>query len=372
MSKVYFTTARGTKWDYKYSLLGRFERMLGESGLLGRFGKDEWVAVKTHFGSEGAHRIVRPVFLRKVVDGLRAGGAKPFVTDTVRIQGLDYLEVANQNGINHLSVGAPVILADGLYGNDSILVKAGEILGEIAVASVIHDVPAMVVCSHIKGHIQAGYAGAIKNLAMGGVSASHREFGWKKGRGHMHCHNEVPLTWDPEVCEYCGQCENVCPKSAIKFVDEKFTYDEKLCWACGRCTRVCPTGGLVMPSNDETFQKSMVESAAAVLSTFKPGKVIYINFMTEIQPECDCMPSCDTPMLQDQGIMLSDDIVAVEQATMDMLRKAAPLPQSVAEERECKPGDDVLSMANPRAFRLQTEEAERLGLGSREYEVVEV
>ena len=108
------------------------------------------------------------------------------MTDTVRIKGLDYLEVANQNGINHLSVGAPVVLVDGLYGNDSIMVKPGEILGEIAIASVIHDVPAMVVCSHVKGHIQAGYAGAIKNIAMGGVSSKHRTCGWKCGRGAMH------------------------------------------------------------------------------------------------------------------------------------------------------------------------------------------
>ena len=372
MSKVFFTTARGTRWDYKFSMLGRLERMLAESGLMGRFGKNEWVAVKTHFGSEGAHRVVRPVFLRKVVDALKSGGSKPFVTDTVRIMGLDYLEVANQNGINHLSVGAPVILADGLYGNDSLLVKAGPLLGEIAVASVVHDVPAMVVCSHIKGHIQAGYAGAIKNLAMGGVSASHREFGWKKGRGHMHCHGEVPLTWDPELCTFCQQCEDVCPKDAIKFVDEKFTYNEKECWFCGRCTRVCPTGGLTLPANDETFQKSLAEAAGAVLSTFKPGKVLYLNFMTEIQPECDCMPSCDTPMLQDQGIMLSDDLVAIEQATIDMLAKAHPLPQSVADDRGLKPGDDVMGIVNPRNLRLQVEHAENLGLGSRGYEVVEV
>ena len=372
MSKVYFTTARATKWDYQQSMVGRFERMLAETGLMGRFAHDEWVAIKTHFGSDGAHRVVRPVFLRKVVDALRAVGGKPFVTDTVRIMGLDYLDIANQNGINHLSVGAPVILADGLYGNDSLLVKAGEILGEIAVASVIHDVPAMVVCSHVKGHIQAGYAGAIKNLAMGGVSSSHREGGWKKGRGHMHCHAEVPLTWNMELCTYCNQCENVCPKGAISFRDERLVWDEQACWRCGRCARVCPEGGLVMPADDVTFQKSLAESAATVLSTFKPGKVIYLNFMTEIQPECDCMPSCDTPMLQDQGIMMSDDIVAVEQATLDMLRKAAPLPQSAAEERECRPGDDVLAIVNPKNFMLQVEHAERLGIGSREYELVEI
>jgi len=372
MSKVYYTSARAPKWDYKESMLGRFERMLTESGLMSRFGAKEWVAVKTHFGSDGAHRVVRPSFLNKVTAALKGVGAKPFVADTVRIMGLDYLEVANQNGINHLSVGCPVILADGLYGNDSLLIKAGEILGEIAVASVIHDVPAMVVCSHIKGHIQAGYAGAIKNLAMGGVSSAHREGGWQKGRGHMHCHAEVPLTWDMELCTFCSQCESVCPKDAITFKDEKFAWDEGACWRCGRCARVCPSGGLVLPANDETFQKSLAESAMAVLSTFKPGKVVYINFMTEIQPECDCMPSCDVPMLQDQGIMMSDDLVAIEQATIDMLRRAHPLPQSIAEERECKPGDDVLSIVNPKNFDLQIAHAEALGLGSRVYEVEEV
>src|SRR5512143_829475 len=230
MSKVYFASARVMKWRYEESMPGKLESLLKEIGLMNYFSPEEWVAVKTHFGSEGAHRIVRPVFLGKIVEGLKRIGAKPFVTDSVRIKGLDYLEVANQNGINHLSVGAPVVLSDGLYGNDNIMVRAGEILGEVAVASLIHDVPAMVVCSHVKGHINAGYAGAIKNLAMGGVSASHREGGWKNGRGHMHCHAEQSLTWDPELCTYCFQCENVCPKGAVQFVEEKFTYDAKECW----------------------------------------------------------------------------------------------------------------------------------------------
>src|SRR5208283_4312667 len=131
MSKVYFVSARVGKWRYEESMPGKLQRLLREAPLSGYFGPDEWVAVKTHFGSTGAHRVVRPVFLRKMVDSLKAAGAKPFVTDTVRIKGLDYLEVANINGINHLSVGAPVVIADGLYGNDNIMVKAGEILGRL-------------------------------------------------------------------------------------------------------------------------------------------------------------------------------------------------------------------------------------------------
>ena len=372
MAKVYFASARALKWKYNDSMPGKLERLLKELGLSNYFEPDEWVAVKTHFGSEGAHRIVRPIFLRKVVDALKSINAKPFVTDTVRIKGLDYLEVANQNGINHLSVGAPVVLADGLYGNDSIIIKAGEIISEIAVASVIYDVPAMIVCSHVKGHIQAGYAGAIKNIAMGGVSSKHRECGWKCGRGAMHTVGEGKLIWDHEKCEVCHQCEEICPLETIKIENELFAYKEEDCWRCGRCTRVCPSGALSLPGDDKRFMRSLAESAKAVLSTFKKGKVIYVNFLTEIQPECDCMPTADVPVIQDQGILISDDIVAIEQASVDMLLKAPPLPQAATEEKAIAKGEDILFRLSEKPYWIQIEEAERLGLGSREYEIIEV
>ena len=71
MSKVYFASARAYKWKYDDSMPGKLERLLKEINLATYFEQKEWVAVKTHFGSEGAHRIVRPVFLRKVVEALR-------------------------------------------------------------------------------------------------------------------------------------------------------------------------------------------------------------------------------------------------------------------------------------------------------------
>jgi len=372
MSDVYFSSARATKWKYDDSMPGKLEKLLKLFQLSKYFEKDEWVAIKTHFGSEGAHRIVRPVFLRKVVEELKRIGAKPFVTDSVRIKGLDYLEVANQNGINHLTVGAPVVIADGLYGNDNIMVKAGELLGEIAIASLIYDVPAMVVCSHVKGHIQAGYGGAIKNIAMGGVSSRHRECGWKCGRGAMHTIGEGILTWDKEKCELCYQCMEICPLDVIKFENNKLKWDPKECWRCGRCERVCQTNAIKLPKDDERFMKSLAESAKTVLSTFKPYKVIYINFLTEIQPECDCMPVADVPVIQDIGILISDDIVSIEQASIDLLLRSHPLPQSATDEKDINKGDDILFKLSLKPYWLQVEEAERLGLGSRQYKIIEV
>jgi uncharacterized Fe-S center protein len=369
MAQVYFASARVGKWRYEDSMPAKLERLLKQVDLGSYFDPKEWVAVKTHFGSQGAHRIVRPTFLRKVVDGLRDVGARPFVCDTVRIRGLDYLEVANYNGINHLSVNAPVILADGIYGHDNIMVKAGEILGEIAVATAIHDVPAMVVCSHVKGHIQAGYAGAIKNLAMGAVSAGHRHCGWKCGRGAMHAIGEGTLVWDAEQCTFCYQCAEVCPLDCIDFADGKLNYDNEKCWRCGRCARVCPSNSLELPGDDTLFMKSLAEATQAVLTTFKPKKVLYVNFLTEIQPECDCMPAAEVPVMQDIGILVSDDIVAVEQASIDMLLKARPLPSSLAEDMEIQAGEDILGRLHNKPYHIQIEEAVRLGLGSREYEL---
>lgn len=372
MAKVYFASARARKWKYDDSMPGKLEHLLKEIGLMNYFSPEEWIAVKTHFGSEGAHRVVRPVFLRKVVDALKRINAKPFVTDTVRIKGLDYLEVANQNGINHLSVGAPVVIADGLYGNDSIMVKAGEILGQIAVASLIHDVPAMVVCSHVKGHINAGYAGALKNLAMGGVSSSHRTCGWKCGRGAMHTIGEGELVWDADKCELCLQCKDVCPLDAITFKDDEIVWNRDICWRCGRCERVCQNESLSLPGDDQRFMRSLAEAAKAVTGTFEPRKIIYINFLTEIQPECDCMPCADVPVIQDLGIMISEDIVAVEQASIDMLLKAGPLEQSLADDRKLQKGDDIFMKLHDKPYMGQIEEAERLGLGSKQYELTEV
>jgi len=351
---------------------GKLERLLKTFDLSSYIQEQEWVAVKTHFGSEGAHRIVRPVFLRKVVDALILMKAKPFVTDTVRIKGLDYLEVANQNGINHLSVGAPVILADGLYGNDNIVLKAGDILKEIAVASVIHDVPSMIVCSHVKGHIQAGYGGAIKNVAMGGVSSQHRECGWKCGRGAMHTIGEGILKWDEAQCDHCNQCAEICPLDVIKFEDNELKWNTDECWRCGRCERVCQSGGLSLPGNDERFMRALAEAAKTVLSTFEEKKVVYINFLTEIQPECDCMPVADVPVIQDQGILISDDIVSIEQATIDLLMKAPPLVQSAAEDKEIANGEDILFNLSQKPYHLQADEAERLGLGEKTYTLIDI
>ncbi len=372
-SRVYFINSRIEKFDYKYSLIGRLEKILGKVDLSQYFAKDELVPVKMHLGNPGGHSVLRPNFVKLVVDQLKKVGAKPFITDSTRLKPYDYLMVANEFGYNQLTLGVPVTIADGIFGLDSVKVKAGKILKEVQVPSAIYDATAMMVLSHVKGHIDSSYAGAIKNLAMGCVSPRPRGLDWKHGgRGKMHFQLHEIMTWNRDLCTFCAICANNCPQDAIVVKKNLFKVDEQKCWRCGRCVRVCPEGALTVPISYDKFQASLAEAAKAVLSTFKPGKVFYINFILDVQPECDCMLVSDNPVVQDQGIVLGDEIVAVEKASLDLIRKAPPLPQSKAEGIKLKKGEDVLTAMHKKDAELQIETAGKMGLGNTAYQIIEV
>lgn len=369
MKKVLYTSARCIDFDYHVSLPAKLEEMLATVDLKNFIEPGDYVAVKMHLGSQGAFRIVRPTFIRRIVDAVKAVGGLPFVTDTFRIPGLEYLEVANSNGINHLSVGAPVIMADGIFGKDVVNVHAGEIIGDIGVASAIYEAKAMIVVTHCKGHIASGYGGAIKNLGMGGIGAKNKD--GQPERGRMHFAQNTHLEWEVGTCTFCEQCTEICPHQAINFVEQILHLDQGKCIKCARCARVCPSGALVAPHSEEVFQRSLAEATKAVVSTFEPGKILYINFVTDVQPECDCMPLADVPVVQDQGILVSDDIVAIDTATLDLIARAKPLPDSKGEETADKEGHIFTKMTG-KDPHMHVQAAAELGMGETEYELVEI
>lgn len=371
--KVYFIDSRVERYDYKFSVIGRLEKTLEKIDLSNYFSKDELVPVKMHLGNPGGHGVIRPNFVKAVLDQIKKVGAKPFVTDSARLNPYEYLEVASDFGYNQLTLGVPVIIADGIFGLDSVKVKAGELLGELQIPSAIYDAKTMMVLTHVKGHIDSSYAGAIKNIAMGCVSPRPRGLDWKDGgRGKMHFQLDEIMTWNSDLCNFCAICANNCPQDAIRVEKNLFEVDDAKCWRCGRCVRVCPEGALSVPISYDRFQISLAEAAKAVLSTFKPKKVLYINFILDVQPECDCMLMSDTPVIQDQGILVSDDIVAVEHASLEIIRDAKPLPQSRAEGLELKKGTDVLTAIHGKDAKKQVEAAEEFGLGKKEYELVRI
>ncbi len=370
-SSVYFSNARSLHFRYAYSLPAKLKRLLEVANLKEYIPSKKPVAVKTHFGSWGAFRMVRPAFLRIIVDAVKDAGGTPFVTDT---GDLSKLEIAARNGITPLSVGAPVILAGGVTDRDGVVIKTGgDLIGEIAVAGAIYDAAAMVVVSHSKGHLQPGYAGAIKNVAMGCVTTRNRKGEIQRGR--MHTQGEAPFRWNADLCTLCGQCVEVCSfvNSALSIQEDKVVLNPKKCWRCARCVRVCPTGAMSVDFDEESFAKGMAESSNAVLSTFKPGRVLYVNFVMDFQPECDCMPMADTAIIQDQGILISNDAVAIDAAALDLVGKAKPLPQSRAEDQGIKEASaDFIKNVLGRDPWIQVKIAEKMGLGNREYELIQI
>ncbi len=370
-SKVFFSNARALHYRYTCSLPSKLERLLDRSEFASVIPQKKKVAVKTHFGSSGAFRIVRPNFLRIIVDAIRREEGQPFVTDT---GGLYKLDIAVRNGITELSVGAPVIMAGGIKDMDGVPVKTGgPLLESIDIAAAIYDADAMVVVSHAKGHIQSGYGGAIKNIAMGCVTTRSRE--GENQRGRMHARGEAPFSWEAAKCNFCGQCVDVCSyiNHALKIEDNIVTFDKNRCWRCGRCVRVCPTGALSVDLDEKSFAGGMAEASRAVLSTFEPDRVIYINFILEFIPECDCMPMADTPLYPDQGILISQDPVAIDAATLDLIAKAKPLTQSKAEDYNVfEAGEDSLKRITGRDPWLVLRAAEEAGLGSTSYKLVQV
>ncbi len=91
--------------------------------------EDELVAVKLHFGEEGNDSYISPVLVRQVVDKIYEAGAKPFITDTntlyfgSRHNSPDHIKTAILHGFDYAVSGAPLIIADGLLGNNSHNIK---------------------------------------------------------------------------------------------------------------------------------------------------------------------------------------------------------------------------------------------------------
>jgi uncharacterized Fe-S center protein len=376
MDQLFFADARVRVWNHRSSLPGKFERLLRRVQLENVVKKGEPVAVKMHFGSWGAFKIIRPAFVRKVVDSVREAGGKPFVCDTVRIKGIDYLEVAAQNGITPQSVNAPVILADGLNGLDYVKVECSQKMPFAPVASCIHDAPSMIVLSHCKGHVQAGYAGAVKNLAMGGVSAQNREDAQvrkKVGRAGMHLLHRGDIEYDASLCDVCGQCIDACPLEALSIKDDELVLDRKKCWSCCRCARVCPTGAMKAPEVGEDFQDGMAEVAKAVLSTFDEGRVYYFNFLLDIQPECDCMPGADVNVVQDIGILGGPNPCSVDIATCDLIARGEPLRGSMLwEAGVTEPGTEPWEKLHGKTGRRHVEILAELADLQTEYRITDI
>ncbi|EPR44044.1 protein of unknown function DUF362 [Desulfovibrio sp. X2] len=344
----------------------RITRLLKKAGAGETVRAGDLTAVKLHFGEAGVTSQLQPLQIKPVVAFLKGLGAKPFLTDTSTLyvgqrgEAVSHCMVASAHGYDAAVLGAPVIMADGLRStHERAVAVAGNHFTEAFLAADIVEADSMVVLSHFKGHVAAGYGGALKNLAMGCAT--------RKGKMQQHCGMGPRL--DPEKCKACGQCIEVCAPGALRLDEkERIAVERELCVGCGACFHACSTGALEVDWGMEhgRFIERMMEYALAVTSNLK-RPAVYLNFVLSVTPECDCMGFSDAAICPDLGVLASTDPVALDQACLDLVDAAPPLFPSKLP-KGTKAGESKFLALNPKmpaAFGLDY--AERLGIGTREY-----
>lgn len=172
----------------------------------------------------------------------------------------------------------------------------------------------MINLAHFKGHAMGGFGGVMKNASIGVASTA--------GKCYIH--------------------------TAGKSVDPETAWSP---------------GILAAGDTQDFFLESMAAAAQAVHNYFD-GKVIYINVMNNMSVDCDCDGHPAKPELQDMGIMASLDPVALDQACLDKVFNY-----------QGKPGDDnkpLIQRINRQHGTYITDYAERIGLGSKKYVLINI
>lgn len=119
------------------------------------------------------------------------------------------------------------------------------------------------------------------------------------------------------------------------------------------------------------FLEAIVEYSAGVLKN-KAGKSLFINFIADVSPACDCYPANDAPIVKNIGIAAATDPVALDQASVDLVN-AEPALAGTQLLTNTAPGADKFKGLYPNVdWPIQLDYAEHLGLGSRTYELITV
>jgi uncharacterized Fe-S center protein len=258
-------------------------------------------------------------------------------------------------------VEAPIIIADGLSGGDSceVAIEGFKHFESVRLGSVAVAADAMVAITHVKGHEATGFGGALKNVGMG--------LGCRSAKQRMH----ADFKPDPiaEKCTACKRCVIACPVNAMTIGPDKVAVvDHELCYGCGECVASCSYGAITIDwkTTPEAIQEKIVEHAAGVLRD-KGGKVVYLSFVTNVSPDCDCWNFSDAPVVADIGVLASTDIVAIDQAAYDLVVAAVGLPGGRGEGMAS--GSDKFTDITGVDGTVAMIYAEEMGLGSREYDL---
>ena len=365
-SKVYWADFRA---DFRENLQQKLTRLMKTAGMGEIDFDNKYVAIKMHFGEPGNLAFLRPNWAKTVADFVKERGGKPFLTDCNtlyvggRKNGLDHLDTAMLNGFHPMTTGCQVIIADGIKGNDEVEVpvEGGEYVKNAKIGRAVMDADVFISLTHFKGHESAGFGGTLKNIGMGCGSRA----------GKMEQHNAGKPHVVQKHCVGCKLCTKICAHDAISVQDRKAAIDHSKCVGCGRCIAVCARNAITVniDESNTNLSRKMSEYAKAVVDG-RP--CFHISLIIDVSPNCDCRAENDAAIVPNVGMFASFDPVALDMACVDAVNTQPILRGSAADIGDCHDQDHFHCIHPDTDWMSCLEHAEKLGLGTREYELIKI
>ncbi len=345
-SAVYFASSRARSPNE--NKLNKIQGLFEAAGFEGMIRKGDLTALKVHFGEVGNDSYINPILIKPIAYKVKSLGARP---------------TAIAHGFGCEVTGAPLIIADGLRSDYYHDVTIGQKhFSRVKIAGEIANANSMIVLSHFKAHLPAGFGGAIKNLGMGCAPAA----------GKAEQHSTKPI-FNAELCSGCAACKESCPNSAITVEKKISSINFEVCTGCGKCLRICQTHAIDFNwfVDVRPFMERIAEYALGAVSG-KEGQVGFFNFLINITPDCDCVPWSDVPLVADIGILASKDPVAIDQASFDLVNRQAGLENSLLSKNR-EPGKDKFrGVWESTLGNIQIDYGAEIGLGNKDYRLIEV
>ena len=365
-AKVYYTNMRT---GFNNNLLDKLARLIKTAGIGNIDFDGKYTAIKIHFGEPGNLAYLRPNYAKVVADVVKELGGKPYLTDcnTLYVGGrknaLDHIDTAYTNGFSPFSTGCHVLIGDGLKGTDEVYVpvEGGEYIKEAKIGRAIMDADVFISLTHFKGHEATGFGGTLNNIGMG--------CGSRAGKMEMHSAGKPHI--DRDLCIGCHRCEKICAHGAPFFTDKKANIDHDKCVGCGRCIGVCPKDA-VLPASDESndvLNCKIAEYSKAVIDG-RPN--FHISLVIDVSPFCDCHAENDAAIVPDVGFFASFDPVALDVACADAVNAQPVIANTVLAESDHEGHDHFGAVSPDTNWHSCIEHAKKIGLGTDEYELIEV
>ena len=330
MSNVYFISETD-KENFKDAFRRETEKAFQDAKLIG---------IKLHMGEPGNKNFIRPDFVKIVVDILKQLNKECFLFDSPvsypgpRHTEEGYKKAAEKHGFIKDNIGCETIISNEAIKLDGKKLSYG-------VCKSLVEADAVLVLSHVKGHPCCGFGAAIKNLGMGALT--------KESKSDIHEGGKPELAGK---CIKCGKCEKACPTDNIRYDSDGPVFDKSYCIGCSDCVYACENGAL--SPRGEYFDRLLSDGAGCALKSYK--KTLFVNVLERISKMCDCVADAGRIVSDDIGVLISDNIVAIDKASLDLINR--------------KHGSDLFLEVHKKSPLVHISEMSKLGFGGLKYELI--